>query len=228
MAYGLPANYISRTEPQYFNDTLADSWDWQADVYRAAAELARQTKAKRIVDIGCGRGHKLANLSHEFEIVGTDYGANIAACQQVYPQGRWFESDLNSYVIPARTFRNAVVICADVIEHLPNPAALIASLKNAASVAAYVLLSTPDRSRVYHRPQYGPPGNPWHCREWTRGELVAWLKSEGLPVRWSGWTISNAKRPDQVWTSLVILSAKHLSIELPAQYEAAQQWSFSL
>lgn len=217
--YHLPDNYTAQTEPAYFNDRLSDSAAWQADVYRLAAHLARENQIKWLIDLGCGRGEKLMQYADLFKITGFDYGENIDYCYTNHSPGTWISIDLNSKIVPARLFTDSVVICADVIEHLPNPEILIDSLKNACKVAKYVLLSTPDRDRVYKTENNGPPGNPHHVREWTNAELVSWLRSEGLPVQWFGWTISNEKRPDQVWTSLVIMSKTELVLNLSPVFE---------
>lgn len=221
MNYGLPENYISRIEPQYFNDDLPNASEWQADVYRLAVELARQAGVKRLVDIGCGRGGKLVPYADEFEIVGLDYGANIDYCQREYP-GTWVRADLSAEILKPELFQGAVVICADVIEHIPHPEALIQSLRNASETADFVLLSTPDRARVHgNRVHNGPPVNPAHVREWSNAELKDWLRSEKLPLVWWGWTISNQAYPDQFWTSLVLMSKTRTIYHLSRAYEQA-------
>jgi SAM-dependent methyltransferase len=219
--YHLPASYTQRLEPEYFDDVLDDSIAWQADVYRLASQLALDSHMQRLVDIGCGRGHKLMQYADFFQLVGIDYGENIDYCHTNHSPGTWITINLNENSVLPRTFKDSVVICADVIEHLPDPMPLIQSLRNACETAKYVLLSTPDRNRVYRDEHHGPPGNPYHCREWTNSELVAWLRSEGLPVQWFGWTISNQTRPDQVWTSLVVMSKTELILGLPSVFEAA-------
>lgn len=224
MAYELKPDYVSRVEPTYFEDALPDSSSWQADVYRLAAALARKVGAKRLVDIGCGRGGKLVPYRHDFQIVGIDYGSNIEACVQEYPSGHWIATDLNAEVVDAATFQDAVVICADVIEHLPTPDALIETLRNAAEAAQYVLVSTPDRLRVHKKDHDGPPVNQYHVREWTLAELEAWFTAESLPVRWAGWTISNDVRPNQVHTSLVVLSKTQTIDILPLTFQPAPEW----
>src|SRR5258707_7223335 len=190
MTYGLSPDYIARTTPQYFNDTLQDSHLWQADIYRVAAKLADRAGIKRIVDIGCGRALKLGALSNDFPTVGIDYGANIEYCEATYPAAEWITADLEVERVKPAVFKNAVVICADVIEHIINPDALIETLHNASETAAYVLISTPDRQRLYRDPLHSPPDNESHVREWSLAELEAWFTTEGLPVRWTGWTIS--------------------------------------
>lgn len=223
MNYRLPTDYNDRLLPEYFNDTLADAALWQADVYRLAAKLARTVKAKTLVDLGCGRAGKLATYASEFEIIGYDYGANITHCQQVYPNGQWHTADLEESVIAA-DFHGSVVICADVIEHLVTPDALIETLRNAVKTAAYVLVSTPDRERLYRDPLHSPPDNQAHVREWSLAELEAWFSDEHLPVRWAGWTISYENQPDKVNTSLIILSKNKGCIDVPITFQPAPHW----
>lgn len=223
--YGLPDTYTARLTPDYFNDTLVDSEYWQRDVYRLAAKLAQQAGAKRLVDIGCGNGKKLVSLASKFEIIGLDYGENIRKAAENYPPGKWIEFDVNENDLDVEGYyQDAVVICADVIEHIPYPDALIETLRNASKTAAYVLVSTPDRERLEQRTPNGPPANKAHVREWTQAEFTAWLISEGLPVVWSGWTISYDKQPQHVNTILTVLSNNPAPLELPITFQPALEY----
>ncbi|HSS98885.1 MAG TPA: methyltransferase domain-containing protein, partial [Terriglobales bacterium] len=224
MTYGIKSTYISRPTPAYFEDTLDDSASWQADVYRLAAKLARESEAKRLIDLGCGRAGKLLPYGAEFSLSGIDYGENFRSVAENNPQHEWIEIDLNTQSIQPQSFTNNVVICADVIEHLPTPEYLLRTLRNAASVAKYVLVSTPDRMRVHKHDHDGPPKNPYHTREWTLAELQGWFEQEGLPVRWAGWTISNDNRPEQRWTSLIVLSQTETIDTLPITFQPAPQY----
>lgn len=224
MPYGLPENYQARLQPKYFDDVLEQAHLWQADVYRAAALLAERSGVHRIVDIGCGRATKLVPLAQRFDIVGIDYGDNIHYCEQTYPVGTWYIHDLEREIVTAEIFRDSIVICADVIEHLIDPAALMQTLKNAAETAEYVLISTPDRQRMYGYEQYGPPDNLAHVREWTLKELATWLSLEGLMPVWAGWTISFDNQPERLNTSLLVLSYKLNRLELPISFQPAVAW----
>jgi SAM-dependent methyltransferase len=218
--YNLPDQYQHRLEPAYFDDVLADSSDWQADVYRLAAKLARETHTGHLIDLGCGNGLKLKPYAADFKILGIDYGANLDAFAK-NKVGQFLVCDFNQHPLPSSVFTDSVVICADVIEHIPQPDTLLKTLKNACETATFVLVSTPDRQRVYRGEHDGPPVNQYHCREWTNAELLHWFRSVNLPVRWHGWTVSNDNRRDQVWTSLMILSKTEVVLGLPDVFEAA-------
>lgn len=224
--YCLPVGYAARLQPQYFNDTLDNAHMWQADVYRAAELLAERSGVQRIVDIGCGRAGKLLELRGDFAIAGIDYGANIEYLRENWPVGEWHEINLESEIVPAEIFQDSIVICADVIEHLVTPDTLMATLKNAVSSARYVLVSTPDRERMYGEgaaEKSGPPSNLAHVREWTLHELASYFESELLPTAWSGWTVSFDGQQEQRNTCLLVLSDVFNHIELPHTFEPAQR-----
>lgn len=161
--------YQIRPEPAYCDDTYIDRL-YQPDVYA----LARSYGAP-IIDVGCGQGHHYAD--HVGKVTGIDYGANLEACRQRFPQHTWIEHDLETGLPPLHhsKIKNAVVICADVIEHLVDPTAVLEGLAKWAKWAKAIIISTPDRIRVYGHDHDGPPNNPGHVREWTEAEFLALL-----------------------------------------------------
>jgi hypothetical protein len=73
------------------------------------------------------------------------------------------------------------VICADVIEHLGDPDALIGYLTRRVSGGGRILISTPERNRLRGSNCRICP-NPAHVREWSFAELASYLQSRGLQV----------------------------------------------
>jgi SAM-dependent methyltransferase len=193
--YFLPNAYESRLEPEYFVDEELNAV-WQPDLYPEAAAVARRLGARRIVDVGCGTAAKLVELHPEFEIVGIDFGSNIAACRERYDFGTWIENDLDSSDdLGYEDVVGAVLVCGDVLEHLVHPERLLRMLRSALDRgAAAVFLSTPDRELTNEPGNLGPPPNVAHVREWTLGELEQFLASEGL-VGYFGLTRSNDVMP---------------------------------
>lgn len=191
--FGIRDGYMPRLFPEYFQDIMPDGKVWQPDVYAIAAHLARESKCSTLIDIGCGRGHKLIPLKDEFRIIGVDTGDNIEHCQTLYDWGSWYDCNLETVVanFDLDFAGRAVAICSDVIEHLANPHMLVLTLAALAVCAPVVLISSPDRARVYGYDQGGPPGNPHHVREWMLPEMVEWLQTFPLRIAWAGWTRSN-------------------------------------
>lgn len=184
-AYVVQTGYSARREPDYFQDLSSSVTGriWQVDVYRDLARVAELLGCTTIVDVGCGNGEKLAPLAGSFELIGIDFGANIEHCRRTYGFGRWLEDDFGkagALPIDDEDLHGAAIVCADVIEHIPDPQPLVARLVAALSHAEVLLISTPDRALVYGDAHRGPPRNPAHVREWTIRELSAYLRRQGL------------------------------------------------
>ena len=176
-------DYVARPVPEYYADTPSGIV-WQPDVYPEAQRVARLVGARTIVDLGSGNGAKLAPLHPEFEIVGVDIGSNLEFVRTHHPQGTWIEHDFEQdgpLPLEDALLTDAVVVCADVIEHLMDPLPLLAKLHDAFQRgAAAVLLSTPERTHTWGPGHAGPPPNTCHVREWTIDELGALLAREGF------------------------------------------------
>jgi SAM-dependent methyltransferase len=190
-------DYHARTTPVYFSDDPEQRVGlvWQPDVYVAAARVAQECGARRLVDIGCGDGQKLMQFRTSFDLFGIDFGDNIAACRSRYDSGTWIEHDLDSegaLPIPRDDGRRTVLICSDVIEHVVHPDRLLLGLRQALDAEACALvISTPERELSRGSHHLGPPQNPAHVREWTLEEFGAFLAWAGFQRGRLGLTRSN-------------------------------------
>jgi cyclopropane fatty-acyl-phospholipid synthase-like methyltransferase len=190
----------------YFHDKTKQLY--QYEVYNLAAHIALKTESKRILDVGCGSGEKLAILAGEgFDTLGIDFGANIMRCKETYPNLMWKEWDLSKphqIQLSSEDISDAVVISADVIEHLLQPEYLVDNLlvllKKGATA---VVLSTVDRDVHSGVNKYGPPNNPTHIREWTLWELTSFLSERGLPIKYAGHTESYLGGKERGTTTIV-------------------------
>ncbi|MBI5105820.1 MAG: glycosyltransferase family 2 protein [Solirubrobacterales bacterium] len=216
----LPEGYVARIPPEYFDDAGRVDADivHQPDVYEAAARIARVAGATHLVDVGCGAGEKLLPHAPEFTLVGVDYGPNLEHVRATAPEHTWIGWDAEGgepLRLPDGVAERSVVICADVIEHLVDPAGLLTALGELAEQAVAVLVSTPDRALVRPPGDLGPPGNPAHVREWTLDELVALLGDGGLAPTFAGHTVNNS-RDRLKRTSLCIVEARRHRTIAPA------------
>ncbi|OYY86106.1 MAG: hypothetical protein B7X76_00950 [Azorhizobium sp. 39-67-5] len=194
--FRLPADYVARSEPCYFDDSpfLDSTIVHQPEIYEAADYFLQASGRTRILDIGCGNGRKLRQVRAR-DHVGVDFGANIALCRQRFGAwGTWLEADFSQRhcaAIAAFADASTVVVCADVVEHLLDPAPLLDLLAQCYRRGAIVITSTPDRLKVRGAADKGPPANPAHVREWALDEYVAYLDACGLPATYAGHTINN-------------------------------------
>ncbi len=193
--YFVKDDYKARSEPDYFVD--ADDDDGlicQPDVYGDACLIAAAFGSKRIIDIGSGNGLKLSTMYPQFEITGIDFGENLETCRARYPFGTWLEHNLDidePLPVSPDDLENAVIVCADVIEHLVRPELLLRKLRAALDSCDAILISTPERDLTWGIHHQGPPPNPHHVREWNMEELLAFLQSEGFEHGELGLTRNN-------------------------------------
>lgn len=165
--YHLPAGYVHRTEEAYFDDT-GNADEWQREVYEAARALMSKQRLRTVVDVGCGSGFKLVHSLGEFETIGIDLSETVTWLRRAYPQHRWLDT-AEAKRLPLEA---DLVICADVIEHVADPDALMRFVMGI--TRSWVVLSTPDRHLMYKPRDFhrlGPPRNPAHLREWSFGEF---------------------------------------------------------
>lgn len=181
-------DYKPNLYPLYFVDdpTIERGVVFQPDVYALAVYLADRYGCG-IVDVGCGYADKLAAIHDEhpdMPITGIDYQRNYDWARSHYPWGTWHDWDLEQdHQLDAT---GAIVVCADVIEHLVDPAPLMRML--AGSGATAIVMSTPEREVCYGTGHHGPPPNYHHVREWNTEELRLYVESCGLTIHFHGLT----------------------------------------
>jgi SAM-dependent methyltransferase len=174
--YCIADGYQHRLEPEPWDDKDLTE-EWQREVYLIAASVAAAVGAKRVTDIGCGSGFKLITYLGHLDTVGVDTPDTVMWLKQRYPDRCWHVN----WDEAAREGGADLVICADVIEHFPDPNMLMGLIKACAKRHAPILISTPDRDLFgYSREsglRMGPPVNRSHAREWTFDEFHAYLST---------------------------------------------------
>lgn len=188
--YGLPDSYTVNLDadgqPFPYVDSFRNAAGMQVAVYKHAAQLMRRHRLSSLLDIGCGLGVKLNRYIAPItqDIAGVDARDPVSHCRQTYLFGRWIAEDIE---LPRHRFDRSfdLILAADVIEHLLDPEKLIAYAQRVAHAETLLLISTPDRERIYAAgaPQLnGPPQNQTHVREWTGAELKQFLERQNLNV----------------------------------------------
>jgi SAM-dependent methyltransferase len=192
----LPADYVPRARatgmdgvgtdtPYWTPERLANTARYQAHVYRWAAQIADRRGCKRVLDAGCGVGVKLDAVlaAPGRELWGVDQPSAVELARRHAPGARYWGADLESDAMgsggPGGLFD--LVVCADVVEHLEDPAVLLGFIRGCMGAGSLALISTPDRDRLRGRGCRVSP-KPDHVREWARGEFLAYLGSEGFRV----------------------------------------------
>lgn len=201
--------YQRRDTPAYpHQPNVAFPKQWQPDVYIGAAQLALTLGAKRIIDVGCGNGSKTIELAEVCPTIGIDRGANLERARERAPQLDWREHDLQDDAdlpLAPGELAGSILINADVIEHLPDPAKLLGKFRRALDAVELILMSTPERHLTRGLRDDGPPGNPAHIQEWTAREFGALLRDAGLATHSLG-LIRAHDRSDDIATIFVAIA----------------------
>ncbi|HTQ06054.1 MAG TPA: methyltransferase domain-containing protein [Polyangiaceae bacterium] len=102
-------------------------------------------RAATLVDVGCGRGELLADLGARVErYVGVDVVRHDG-----FPADRELLTvDVDTGKVPFPDDAADVVVCAETIEHVENPRALVRELVRLARPGGWVFVTTPNQLSV--------------------------------------------------------------------------------
>ncbi len=152
-----------------------------ADRLQAWSERVR-VPGERIVDIGCGAGAWLPELTSRFRsVTGVDVALRwlIVARKALEEVGRSAQLICaNAEHLPLGPNVADAVVAANVIEHVGRPEAAIAEIFRVLDKDGVALLSSPNRLSVLPEPHVGIPALGWLPRG-TADELVR--RTRGVP-----------------------------------------------
>ena len=151
--------------------------------------VARVKPGQRVLDVGCGNGYLAHRLAADAgaEVLGVDIlPANIEKARKLHahPRARFETGDILR-AVPAGGFD--VVVMSNVLEHLPDRAALLRRLA-AETGASSFLIRVPDFERDWSVPLKKELGIDWrsdstHETEHTIAEFEAETAQAGLRIR---------------------------------------------
>ena len=145
-------------------------------VRRLISAMTHGLRPASILDVGCGQGALLLDLSRIFpdaELQGTDLSASaIRLAQHRVPGARFSLLDLTAAHLEDRF---DLVICSEVLEHIPNDVAALENLQK--MTAGHLVVTTPQgRMRDFEPKAVG------HVRNYAPGELQGKLERAGFDV----------------------------------------------
>jgi len=156
---------------------------------------ARVRPQQRVLELGCSSGYLSRYLKEELacQIVGVEIDSD--ALQQAAPfceQVIVANLDSNAWLADIEGQQFDVVLCADVLEHLKDPVAMLASLKPFFHADSYLLVSVPNIAHASIRLEllqghfdYESLGilDDTHLHFYTRDSLIAMLMQAGYECR---------------------------------------------
>jgi hypothetical protein len=164
--YFIKEGYKVRLDNMFYNDTNMKD-EWQKEVYEYARLQFNQHNLESVWDIGTGSGYKLLKNFGDVRTLGTDLTPTVNWLKQKYPERAWSDSFdvFHGY---------DMIICSDVIEHIPDPDPLLDTIE--AAKPKLIVFSTPERM-LFQKGHDGPPDNICHVREWTLEEFGRYIDS---------------------------------------------------
>ncbi len=204
--------------------------------HQQISTLLRQLRPKAILDVGAAQGF-LGQLLHGSGLI----------LDAVEPQPHWAEharpfyrqvhnSTVEEARLPAGTYD--AIVCADVLEHVPDPAGVLADLRKAAAPGALFIVSLPNVAHLAVRLMllFGRfPGmdrgilDRTHLHFFTRDTAADLLRSAGLTierVECTGVPLDEVfRRGEGKWWFNMLMRAQHALLALlPRLF--AMQWVF--
>lgn len=153
---------------------------WHLARNRAVEAALRSLAPGCVLDVGCGRGILVEYLSSVgLECLGVELADDVPLSEAM--AGRIY-TGIKAESLPAEVRdRVRTIIVADVLEHLPDPAAFLLSLRGAFPKLAYFLVTVPARQEIWsnYDEHYG------HILRYDRPKLAEVLTQAGAKVLWS-------------------------------------------
>lgn len=152
------------------------------DIVCDCARAAGASAATRLLDFGCGDG-ALAGILHRrlgVQVTGVDTSAQgIELASRMFAErgmpGEFKLIGGYDTGLPDGSFD--IAVCSEVIEHVPDPSALLAELRRVVVPGGHVVISTPIRFSE-------APIDRMHVQEWFVDEFVALCRTAfGDPIR---------------------------------------------
>lgn len=163
-------------------ERIDTSHSFQYDVYIYARDLIKRNNYKAIMDLGCGPATK--TKEHLLPIISDITLIDQPNCEEIIkktlPTAKFYGVNLESIDLVLNK-KFDLIICADVIEHIYKPDALLEFIKNHLSDSGYLIISTPERDLLRglncsHSPHQA------HIREWNKNEFKKLLNFYGFNV----------------------------------------------
>ena len=125
---------------------------------RFFAMLARRygTRGARLLEVGSGMGHLVAQLEDTFETVGLDLN-HWAVTQSKSVVNKSSLQTASAQELPFEDGVFNVVIIKHIVEHLPNPEKAINEIGRVTAKGGYLILATPNLGSLL---------KPWKGEKW--------------------------------------------------------------
>ena len=195
----VPADEVARYYPQgyygrgkRYSSVLERLLDWLYSFRGRLIEIANGLEPGRVLDVGCGRGLLLQQLRKRgWEVQGTELSEDSATYARDVLRLDVQTADLTDLTLASDHFDT--VILWHVLEHIPDPAALLAEVERILRPGGTLLVAVPNfgswearwgQDRWFHLDV------PRHLNHFTPPTLRAMLGQAGLRPRMTSYFAS--------------------------------------
>lgn len=176
-------------EKQFKYSSLGDSYWWLAGKYKVVTRFLKALSAEggrhnrqgslRVLDIGCGPGNFLNELSGFGAVTGTD--ASFDALRICSQRGRANRGLINSKAdtLPIRSNTFDMVVLLDVLEHVADDKKVLGEVHRILGPKGMVLITVPAYKLLWgdHDDMYG------HYRRYRPAEIKKMVTEAGFTVK---------------------------------------------
>lgn len=147
-----------------------------------------------VLDLGCGTGFNCGYVLDKYgakSATGVDIAESaIAFARKAYGNARFEVGDVcDRNLDPGQ---HPVALCCEVIEHVPDPDALLANISRLLAPDGVALISTPNKP-VFSLDHEPSPVNHTHLKEFTLREFHSMLQRHFGSVTIAGQRFNNAR-----------------------------------
>lgn len=158
--------------------------------------LLRRCAFRQVLDIGGGEGHIANKISAAFAVPVVCLEPNRKFVQQhtgKYPRVSYLQG--SAYHIPKNAKSIDLVLCLEVLEHLPEPAKAVAELRRVAK--RWIIISVPNEPffrisnmlRFKYLSRFG--NTPDHVQAWTSGGFKRFIRRQAPNARFQNALLWN-------------------------------------
>ena len=168
-------NYFS--SHTYENITFAKySMYWWSNRFYATLARRHGLRGGRLLEIGSGMGHLVAQLEDSFETVGIDLN-HWAVKQSKEVVDKTDLQTASAEELPFADNSFDVIIIKHIVEHLPNPEKAIAEIGRVTAPGGVLILATPNLDSLL---------KPWKGEKWIGYQDPTHI-SLHPPAAWLNW-----------------------------------------
>ena len=212
--YRLPTGYKENLAPKnYMHKGVRGSVS--PYVYDMGLFVAKRAKVSNIIKIGCGNIYQIIPfLEAGYYVYCVDIGENIALIKKnlkKYKNIVFVECDLSKSfsMIEQEVINDAIIIAADVIEHIIDVDIFLKWISKVSYEAKYLFVSTLDRDKASGYGNIGKPANLMHVREWNANEFKLLLQDYSFNDNFLGHTINTNHHKAKA--NIIALSGKEIA-----------------